>query len=127
MNEALRAHAPDHHPEHVEGHGLVHVADKAGMVAMLAAKDGPAFFWGPAFERDGPDVELRFYFSVADGATRSGFTVFYATIRRGPRLGDIHGWNGDREKPTLVDSLLCKLGSETLWHGWVRDGEMTAA
>ena len=127
MRSARRAQATDH-PQPAEWDGVekVRVAGKKEMSDLLTRKEGPAFFWGARYDDDPPAMERRLYFSVPDPATRSGWSVFYAGIVLGPRQGDIHGWNGDWDRPTLVDSVLCKFGDEELFHGWIRDGHIVS-
>ena len=42
--------------------------------------------------------------------------------------GDVKGWDGDLDAPTLSPSLLFKNASgEDLWHGYLRRGEFVQA
>ena len=41
--------------------------------------------------------------------------------------GDVDGWDGDRESPTLSPSILHQVNGVNGWHGYFRGGKIEAA
>lgn len=104
---------------------LTRVRGSREMHSMLAAAQGPCFFFRDA--PPGAHYDWRFYFTAPSAHVRSGFEPFWAAVKLGGRMGEVHGFDGEFDAPTLRPSVLCVVGKEPVWHGWVRQGRLVAA
>ena len=103
---------------------LVHVDSPTEMVDAIESGIGACFCWHDSYDEDDSNADRRLYFTVPSQFVRSGWESFFAVVRHGDPIGQVHGWDGNEDKPTIDPSLRCEIGSDIVWHGYIRSGRL---